>query len=192
MVMSELTQDYVIAGLILSIVFNFFVIGWFGFTGMGKDAWRRFFQKKKYRRGNHAYSLMLSKEGLIQEVFEKVEDGKFTFNKKSYVRNPRMTFPFRGIPAHIHKEDEPVPINPWDMTASDYLLSCGELDIVMNSQANFDFKEWLQSIKPIAFLVVAILVIGILAVVFFSYSNFQVLQDAGVKAASVAIPATGG
>ena len=56
---------------------------------------------------------------------------------------------------------------------------------------DFDFKQWLESIKPIALIVIAALVIGILAVVFFSYSNYQFLQDAGPAAAAVVIPAGG-
>ena len=190
--MNEIMQDYVLAGLIMSIMFNLFLMGWFGFTGIGRDAWRRFFHKRKYRKGGYVNTLMLTKEGRIAETFKKIIDSKFKVDDKSYARNPRMTFEFRGIPTHIHKEDEPSPINPWDNEAADSLLSCGELDIVMNSQANFDFKEWIQSIKPILFIVIAVLIIGLLAVVFFSYSNFSLLKDASIQASSIVIPATGG
>lgn len=190
--MNEVMQDYVIAGLIMSIMVNLFLIGWFAFTGIGKDAWRRFFHKKKFRRGGYVNSLMLTKEGRIAEVFKKIQDSKFKVDEKSYTRDPRMTFEFRGIPTHIHKEDLPTPINPWNNEAPDTLLSCGEMDIVMNSQANFDFKEWIEKIKPILFIVVAALGIALLAAIFFSYSNYSYLQDVGINAASVVIPAVGG
>jgi len=190
--MNEVLQDYVVAGLIMSIMFNLFLIGWFGFTGIGKEAWKRFFHKRKYRKGGYVNTLMLTKEGRIAEIFKKIVDSKFKVDDKSYVRNPRMTWDYKGIPTHLHKEDEPTPINPWSTEAPDELLSCGELDIVMNSQANFDFKEWIQKITPFLFVVVAVLIIGLIAVIFFSYSNFSLLKDAGVQAASVVIPAVGG
>ena len=177
--MSEVMQDYVTGGLVLSIMINLFLFCWFGFTGIGRDASRRFFQKRKYRRGGFAYSLIFTKEGLIKEVFERVNEGKFKFDGKPYVRNPRLTKPFRGIPAHIHMEDVPTPIDPWSADKEDTVLSCGELDTVLVSQANFDIREWVQMLIPYILMGLAVLVIILIAGIFFGYSNYQALKVAG-------------
>ena len=181
------TGDYIFAGLVFSIMINIFIIMFFMISGIGKDAWRRFFWKKKHRKGGYAYSLLATKDGNIQEVFAKVDEGHFEYEDKPYIRNPRITRTFRGIPAHFHREDEPEPKDPWDPDQQDALLSCGEMDTVMTAQVDFDFKTWFESVKPYlimgGFVLAAVLVAGLV----FGYLSWQHLRD-GVSLAQGALP----
>jgi hypothetical protein len=66
------------------------------------------------------------------------------------------------------------------------LASANEMDTVMNSQANFDFKEWISKMMPFL-LIGAVVVIAALGVCgYFGYSSFQMLRDGTFKAVEIA------
>src|SRR6056297_2043291 len=179
-----------ILGLSISIMFNVFVIMVLVGTGIGKDAWQRFWWKIKHRSGKHAYTLMATKSGNIKEVFAKIVENKFTWNEESYVRNPRITRNYRGIPANFHREGCPTPIDPWAHDLADWAISTGELDDVMVAGNEFDLKEWLDKNKGIIAIVI-IAIVGLTAVnIFFGYSTFQMMRDGGLEALKGAMEVT--
>jgi len=186
-----MAENGLIAAIAISILINVFVIAFMFATGIGQDCWRRFRNKQKHKKGGYVNSLMVSKDGVVNEVFKKVDSyGKFNYKGKSYVRTPRMRTNFRGIPTFIHKEDTPSPVDVFEI--DDGGMSCGELDDVMNSQTNFDFRLWLQSMLPFVLIGAAILVgaIGLLA--YYDYMTFQMLRDGTFKAVQIAAaPITG-
>lgn len=187
-----MAENYLIAGLSLSIMFNVLVIILQVVTGVGKDALQRFMWKRKHRRGGYAYSLMATKDGNIAEVFEKVTDNKFKYSnsKEPYVREPRMLRLFRGIPANFHIEGTPSPVDPWSNEKADWALSCAEMDNVMNAQIEFDFKQWLEDNKVII-IIGGLLLIGLIGVnVYFGYMNYEALKEGAVKVASAVVSAT--
>lgn len=149
------------------------------------EALRRFMWVKKHRRGGYAYSLIATRDGIIKEVFSKVTDGKFMWNDQEYVREPRMMRIFRNIPANFHREGVPAPIDPWNEDIADFILSCGELDIVMNAQKQFDFVQRLEKNKGIIIIGLIIVVGALLANIYFGYSAHQLLRDAGAVASGV-------
>lgn len=178
-------SDWLIVGLALSIMFNIMIIVLQVFTGVGRDAIKRFFWKKKHSRGGYAYSILATRDGIIKEVFEKVEEGKFKWNKQDYIREPRMMRTFKGIPANFHREGNPAPIDPWNDNVADYLLSCAEMDTVMNAQNEFNFLEWVKENKAL-FVIGALVVVGvIIASAYFGYSSYQLLRDGGNVVSSV-------
>lgn len=172
--------------IVFSIMINGFLIGFFLVTGMGQEAWGRWRNKQRYTKGGHVYSLILTKEGNIQEVFTKVSEGKFQFNDLPYIRNPRLLLNFRGIPAYIHREDEPAPVNMWGKDFDSILMSAAEMDTVMNSQVNFDFKEWLSKMLPFILMGLFVFVAAILALAYFDYMTYQMLRDGTFKAVEIA------
>jgi len=171
--MSEQVYLYVMS---FSLMVNFLIVGFMMFTGIGKDAWQRFIRKRLHRRGGYAYSLVCDKDGNLQEVFENVKEGTFSYNKGKYVRNPRLTKNFHGIPCHFHLEGSVEPIDPWSKhdTAG---MSCEELDNIMTANNTLDLREWLEQNKQLLIMVVgAIIVVGALGA-YFSYSSLELLRD---------------
>lgn len=181
-----MSENWLIAGLAISIMFNVLIVILQIFTGVGADALQRFWRKKLHRRGGYSYSLMATRDGNIVEVFQKVsEEGTFEYNKKDYVREPKLTRPYRGIPANFHREGIPAPIDPWSDDIADFILSCGEMDNVMNAQQDFDIFKWIEQNKSY-FLMGAVVLIGVCAVAaYFGYMNYEILRDAPQVAAGV-------
>lgn len=169
------------------------MIGFLLLSKIGQESWTRWRRKKLYRNGGYANTLMATKDGLLEEVFEEVSDGKFKYNEQSYVRNPRTTMSYKGIPTHFHMEDKPEPINPWDISINNDSISCGELDTVMNLEDTFNFKEWIENNKPFIIMGGLVLIGLLVASVFFGYTVWQWVRDHGTTvisaAASANIPA---
>jgi hypothetical protein len=164
---------------------NIFIIGFFLVTTIGQDAWGRWRNKQRYKKGGFVHSLILTKEGNVQEVFTKVKEGKFSFKELPYIRNPRLLLNFRGIPTYIHREDEPAPVNMWGKDFDSILMSAAEMDTVMNSQVNFDFKEWLSKYLPYFLMGLVVVVGAILALAYFDYMSYQMLRDGSFKAVEI-------
>lgn len=186
-------ESGLIIGLVFSVVLNLFIVGFILFTGIGKDAWQRFTRKKKHARGGYAYSLMLTKEGNIQEIFSKIDSGKFKYDEKPYIRNPRLTRNFRGMPCHFHMEDMPEPIDPWNNIDS-IGMSSAEMDIVMTAATNFDFKEWISKISPFIMIGAVAIIIAFGVSAYFNYTTFQMLRDGAapfMQNAAVTLKAVG-
>jgi len=171
--------------LVFSIMINVFIIGFFAVTRMGGDAWTRWRNKQKYKKGGYVYSLLMGKDGNLNEVFTKVNDGKFKYANAPYVRNPRLLSQFKGLPCYLHREDDPAPVNIWGSDFDSINFSCAEMDLVMNNQLQFDFKEWFQKYMP--FILMGIFglvgVIGILA--YLDYTTYQMLKDGTFKAVEI-------
>ena len=189
-----MAENYLIMSFAISIMINLFIIGFFLFSGIGQDAWKRFFRKKRHRKGGWAYSLMATKDGNIKEVFAKVLDhGGFEYNGKPYVRDPREINVFRGIPANFHREGSPNPFNPWTQESNPKEISCNELDIVMTAQTGFDFVQWFDKNKMYIFIGVAVIAIGLAVLGYLTYQNGELLKQLAKPVAQAAtIPATGG
>lgn len=181
-----MAENYLIAGLALSIMFNLLILILQIFTGVGWDALMRFVRKRKHRRGGYAYSLMATRDGNIIEVFAKVdEEGKFTYKDKSYVREPKLVRFYRGIPANFHREGIPAPLDPWSNEIADFILSCAEMDTVMMAGQEFDLKKWIQENKGIAIIIGVVIVGACAAAAYFGYMNYEFLRDAPSVAAGV-------
>lgn len=182
-----MASQNLILGLSLSIMVNVMVVLILIGTGIGKDAWQRFWWKLQHRSGKYSYTLMATKSGNIKEVFAVVDKGKFEWNDGSYVRNPRITRNYRGIPANFHREGTPSPIDPWSEELGDWAVSTGELDDVIMANQEFDLQRELKKYATIAFIIIAVVVCATLANTFFGYSAYELLRDAG-SASNVVLP----
>ena len=174
-----------ILGLSLSIMFNVLVILILIGTGIGKDVFNRWIWKLKHRSGKYAYTLMATKSGNIKEVFASVNKGKFVWNDESYVRNPRMTRNYRGIPANFHREGTPNCIDPWGEDLADWAISTGELDDVMMANQEFDTRAFLQKWATIIIIGLLVLVASSLISIYFGYSVFETLRDVPATASQL-------
>jgi hypothetical protein len=182
--MVEIVNQGLLAGLILSVIVNLFVVLFILFTKIGQDAWSRWRNKQRHKKGGFVNSLIVTKDGVLKEVFAKVSDGKFKYKDFSYIRVPRLSLNFRGIPSYLHKEGKPDPVDVWEL--DDGLLSAQEMDEVMNAQSSFDFKLWLEKATPFLLFGALILVGAFAAMAFFNYMSYQMLRDGTFKAVEIA------
>ena len=174
----------------ISVIINIFLVSFLLVSKIGQDAWRRWRNKQKHKKGGYVNTLMITKDGVIKEVFAKVKEGKFYYDDKPYIRVSKMRMTFRDLPTFLHREDQPSPIDVFDK--DDDVMSCAEMDNVMNAQQNFDFRQWLSSILPFILIGVVILIIVLGVSAYFNYSVFQMLRDGTFKAVQVAAtPITG-
>ena len=189
-----MVNDVLVVGLVFSIFFNLFVIGFLLFTRIGKAMFLRWKQRFLYKKGHYVNTIFINKNGVGRELFEKVDEdtGVFKVDSDKYVRVPQLKFEYNGIPTFIHYEKQPEPVNFLHLSEG---ISSPELDIIMTAGATFDFKEWFEKNKKFIMLG-GLIVIGLLAAgLYFTYMNYQFVQDGGVKvvkhAASAVINATG-
>ena len=180
-----MAENGLIGGLVISIMINVFVIAFVFATGIGQDCWRRWRNKQRFRKGGFVNSLMVTKDGVIKEIFKPVTQGKFKFKDSSYIRVPALRLNFRGIPSFIHKEDSPEPVDVFDKDPNG-LLSCAEMDDVMNGQSNFDLKLWLQQAMPFILFGALIVIGAFAAMAYFNYSSWEMLRDGTFKAVKIA------
>lgn len=176
-----------IIGLTFSIVINILVVFFLLFTGIGKDAWQRFWWKKMHRRGGYSYSLVATKDGNLKEVFKQHDKGLFSYEDLKYSRDPRKQIQFRGLPVNIHVEGNPVPISIWDESERDASISCAEIDEVLLAQQNNDLFALIEKYKSVV-IIGAVVLIGLLAAsTFFGYSVYEMLRDGAVNMVSSAV-----
>ena len=69
-----MAENYTLLVAALSILVNIIIIAILGFTGIGSYSVKRFFNKMKVRRGTHTASLMITKNGVIKEVCQPVDE----------------------------------------------------------------------------------------------------------------------
>lgn len=160
-----------------SLIINFGLILFLKFTGIGQDCWQRWSWKRKFKNGNYAYSLLLNNSGKLEEVFKPVEKGLITYENGKYVRNPKQTILYRGLPAHFHREGRPEPIDPFECFDQDSdALSIQELDNIMNAETNFDIVEWFEKNKLIILGTIGLLVILSVLGVYFGYQSLEIVE----------------
>jgi len=167
------------AWLVIGVIACFLLmltLFWVFFTPIGKESLGRWLNKKKYYKGGYTNAIIFTKDGLCKEVFARNIDGKFTYKEDPYVRHPTMAFPYKGIPTlfYIQGTSTPIDILNKDPTNT---LSCNELDIVMNHQMNFDFKEWFAKNKMFILIGFGILLAGIAATIYFNYTSYEWIRD---------------
>lgn len=157
-------------------------------TGTGTEIVKRFSRKFKVRSGKYVNTLFMTKNGVVLEIFKKVNTETRTFKIAggTYIRNPALLFMYKGIPTYIHREGTPDPINVFmDKIAGE--MSVSEMDDVMNSQGAFDLRQWLNNNKVI-FIVVGVLIVGAACIAAYgSITTMQMLRDGtytAIKAAA--------
>ncbi len=182
--MVEIVNQGLLIGLIFSSMISIFMIFFFFLTKIGQDAWGRWRRKQMHKKGGYVNTLLVTKDGVLKEVFTKVTEGKFKHKDFSYTRVPRLSLNFKGIPSYIHKEGVPVPVDVWDL--DDGLLSSQELDQVMNAQSSFDFKLWLEKATPFLLFGALILIGAFAAMAFFNYMSYEMLRDGTFEAVKIA------
>lgn len=180
-----ITDNFAIVGFSFSIVFVIIVLGFLFGTGIGQDIYKRFKNKLLFKSGNFVNVLYVSKNGVIKEVFSKVDDitGSFKVRNKSMTRNPSLLYRYKGMPTYIHREGNPDPIDPFSREYTTE-ISEAEIDQVMESKNSFDFRQWLNENKMYIFIaLIAIVAVGAVSA-FFGYRIEQMLTEGTYKAIS--------
>ena len=168
-------EVWLVIGIISTFLLVLFV-AWVFATPIGKESFGRWLRKKKFHKGGYTNALIFTKDGLAKEVFKKNIDNKFTYNDNPYIRVPKLSFPYKGIPTLFYVEGSSAPIDIMDRDPNN-LLSCNELDITMNHQLNFDFKEWFNKNK-VYIMLGFVIIIGMLAAsVYLNYTLFEWVRD---------------
>lgn len=161
---------------IISTLLLFLAVFWVFLTPIGKESLGRWLNKKKYYKGGYTNAIIFTKDGLAKEVFSRNEDGKFNFNDKPYIRVPQLALPYKGMPTLFYIEGTASPIDIFERDRND-LLSCNELDITMNHQLNFDFKEWFSKNKGYIMIAFAVIILGLAVSLYFSYTMWEWVRD---------------
>lgn len=182
-----MAENWLIAGLSLSIMVNVMIIAFFTVTGMGKQVLGRFKRRLMFSTGKYVNTLYLNKSGALKEYFLKPErDGSFKINGKRHVRDARTSVNFQKIPTQIHIEDNAIPINLFDIEYNE--MSSGELDTVIMANTQFDILEFLRK-YGFVMLIVVVALLGLLAAnTYFGYSVFEAIRDGAVSTAAPVIP----
>lgn len=172
---NKVSEIWLVIGIfaLLSLAFLLFFIF---LTPIGKESVGRWKNKKLYAKGGYTNALIFTKDGLCTEVFIKNHDGRFVFDENSYVRVPKLSFPFKGIPTLAYIEGTPAPIDIYSRDR-DNLISANELDTVMHQQMNFDFKEWFARNRGYILLGFAIIVGALAISLYFNYTMFEWIRD---------------
>lgn len=168
---------WMLFGIFSFLLLIFFVIFIFA-TGIGKDALGRWKNKGLVKKGGFTNALMFSKDGMLFEHFTRNIEGKFKWNDQHYIRVPKLSFPYKGIPTQAYIEGNPSPIDIYDLD-KDGVLSCNELDKVMYQNMNFDFKEWFSKNAIFLLLGAGILVLLLVINLYFGYSAWEWVRDSG-------------
>jgi len=161
---------------LFSIFLLVFFIGFIFFTPIGKESFGRWINKRKFNKGGWANAIIFTKDNLCKEVFSRVIDGTFTVNDNPYVRVPQLSFPYKGMQTSFYIEGTSTPI---DILSKDrqHLLSCNELDIVMNHQLNFNFKEWFSKNKMYILIGFGIIILSLVVSIYFNYTMYEWIRD---------------
>lgn len=169
----------------LSVMVNIIVLGLVFATKIGQEAFKRFWNRVRYRKGGYVNSLYISKNGNVMEKFLKIDDeGKIKINNKSYVRNPRHLLNYKNIPTYVHIEDTPNPIAPFHKWR-DEELSSSELDEVMMNARDFDIKAFFRKIAPFV-LIACVVVVGVMAgSLYFNWQIYDVIVQSGASVGEV-------
>ena len=178
-----MANDVLIISLVFSLVVNVGIIGFLVGTGIGKEMFKRFRNKLKYKDGEHVNTLYMSKSGVLKEQFVKKEpEGRFKIDDRSYSVEPRLLMQYKGIPSYIHREGIPEPVNIYSLEYDG--ISTNELDIIMTGERNFDLVSWLMQNSGLILVGFLGLVGAILANIYFSYSVYETVRDVGVPVAA--------
>ena len=182
-----MAENWLIAGLSLSIMVNVMIIGFFTVTGMGKQVFGRFKRRLMFPRGKYVNILFLNKSGIMKEYFIKPErDGSFKINQKRYVRDARTSVNYERIPTQVHIEDNALPLNLYDLSYDG--MSSGELDTVIMANTQFDIIEFLRK-YGFMILIALLVLMGLLAAnTFFGYSVWEAIRDGTISSAAAEIP----
>lgn len=174
----------------LSIVFNIIIIGSVFLTGIGRQAWKRFWNKLRHGKGGFVNTLFIDKDGNIKEIFKKVdEEGLFRVGDNPYSRSPRCLLNYEKIPTYIHMENKTEPVNPYAGFDSDEaeaiaMASAGEIDNAIITSQNMDAMTFLKKLLPIAMILVGIVVIIAAAGIYFNWQIYDIIVQQGQNVVS--------
>lgn len=171
----QVSEVWMIIGLLSTMLLLFFVAFVF-LTPIGKESVGRWLRKKKFSKGGYTNALMFTKDGLCKEIFQTNNNGYFNYNNKPYVRVPKLSFPYKGIPTMAYIEDSSSPIDIYDRDRDD-LVSANELDTVMNQQMNFDVLDLIRRYKFMTILILIVIVGLLIANIYFGYNIFEWIRD---------------
>jgi len=169
------SEAWLVIGVI-SIFLLTITLFWVFLTPIGKESLGRWLNKKKYSKGGYTNAIIFTKDGLCKEVFQHNRDGKFLYKGDPYIRYPKLSFPYKGIPTLFYIEGSSTPIDILNKNPDD-TLSCNELDIVMNHQMNFDFVEFFRKNKMYIIIAFGLLLAGVAVAIYLGYMNYEWIRD---------------
>lgn len=181
--MDETTQ-YLILGLVVSVLINIVILLTVFATGVGKRVVQRLRQKWSYKSGKYINALWIGNNHVGKEHFVKKEDdGSFLIHNKKYIVNPMSTFIFDGIPTQINLEGITEPFNIFNSDIADAMSTAEIEKVIMNNEG-----QGLTAILKKYFILAVILVIFIMAFAgvsaYFNYNIFDMLvQNPTINAA---------
>lgn len=165
--------------LVVGIISSFLLLltlFWVFLTPIGKESLGRWINKKRFHKGGYTNAIIFTKDGLAKEVFKKNIDGKFKYMDQPYIRVPQLAIPYKGIPTLFYIQGSSSPVDILDKDRHD-LLSCNELDITMNHQLNFDFKEWFSKNKFYILMGFVIIIGALIASIYMNYTLYEWVRD---------------
>lgn len=175
-----MAENYALMGTAISIMFNIVIIGYLAFTGTGKYAFKRLYNRMKVKKGKFVNTIFITKNGIIKEECLPVDEkGSFNYKGNKYTRNPGLLRSYFDTPTYVHLEGMPMPHNPFNDKMQDK-ISCNELDIVMNAENNFDIKLLFEKYKLLILIFFFIIIIGVVVTCWFGFNNHSLLE-AGIQ-----------
>lgn len=168
-----MAESLSIAIAALSIAANMFILMILFGTGIGKTVLRKFFKKFSWRKPGFMPVLILgSNNVLYDKTVKHDEDGKFVYNKNTYVINPRVKIDHEGIPHSFYVEGVAEPVDLHNDPINEK-MSCKMMErIIFNATSDDVFG----TLKTVAVVAGVLMLIGIGAMVISLYFNWQIFD----------------
>jgi len=163
--------------IVFSILINIVLLITAFVLPIGRKVILRFRQKLMYKTGKFVNALFITKNGILKEVFKQKSDrGTVVIEKDHYTRNPTLLFNYEGIPTYLYIEGHADPLNVWsDKYAA--VMSCSEIDEVMNGSGAFDLRQWLEQNKMILLIALLIMIGATVVAAYFGLMSYNMLRD---------------
>jgi hypothetical protein len=169
------TTQYLILGLVVSVLANIVVLGTVFFTGVGKRVVQRLRQKWLYKKGNYVNCLWIGNNHVAKEYFvSKNADGSFDIQNKKYIINPMSTFILDGIPTQVNLEGITEPYNIFNSDIADAMSTAEIEKVIMNNEGQ-GLTAILKKYFILAVILVIIIVLFAGVSAYFNYNIFDML-----------------
>jgi hypothetical protein len=175
-----MVNEWLVAGLSVSVMFNVLVMGFLFVTRIGNEMYQFFKQKLLYKKGGYVNALIFDKDGLVHQVFSKVvkDQNYFLWKGERYVRNPNLLRNYKGIPTYLYIEGSIKPINLFDDKFK-HDLGNEEVDKMILAEVDgFDFIRMLKQYAPFILLGLGIFVLLVLASLYFNWQIYDAIVQA--------------
>jgi hypothetical protein len=171
----DTTTQYLILGLVVSVLANVVILLTVFATGIGKRVVQRLRQRWLYKKGSYVNCLWIGNNHVAKEFFvSKEADGSFKIHNKIYTVNPMSTFILDGIPTQVNLEGITEPYNIFNSDIADAMSTAEIEKVIMNNEG-----QGLTAILKKYFILAVILVIVIVLFAgvsaYFNYNIFDML-----------------